>query len=209
MKQNKFQSILAFVINNFGPLLVFYAVNHLYGLKIAIASTVLFTIIEIVYRWRRKEKTTAIFKYSAFMSLVFGAVDLYADQSFLFKYEACVTNLLTAGVFVSSLWSERSIIHDFYEKQTDAKPVSSAMMIYFRWVTLVWVAYFVLKAGAYFWIADHYSLEQGLLIRVILGTASFYALLAISILGGRPIFKALQSKGLLPQDEKAQNTEIV
>jgi len=201
MISQKIRSVIAFIVNNFGPLLVFYSINHLYGLKPAIFGSLLFSIGEISYRAYHKQKTTAIFKYSAAMSLIFGLFDLYAEQSVLFKYEAAVTNFLTAGVFAVSLFAERSMIQDFYEKQPNARPVTAAKLIYFRWLTMVWVAYFLLKVGAYIWLAQEYSLEQGLLIRTVVGSATFYALLALSIFGSPKIFPLLQRYQLLPQDK--------
>lgn len=200
----KIKAAIIFAVSNFGPLIVFFGVNYFLGLKPAIAGSLLFCIAEIVYRFYRKERTTTLFKYTAVTTFVFGAFDLYADNSFLFKYEAVVTNLLTAGVFVASLSSEKSIIQDFYEKQPNAKPMTPVKLVYFRFLTFVWISYFVLKSGIYLWLANQYSLEQGILIRVLIGSVSFYGLLFISIFGSKRLVPVMQRYKWLPQDMAKQ-----
>ena len=196
----KIRALTIFVFNNFGPLVVFYGANHFFGLKPAIACSAVFSILEIGFKLYRKAKITTLFKFSAVMTLIFGAVDLYSRRSFLFKYEASITNIFTAFFFGSTLVAEKSVIQDFYEKGKDPKPMTRDRVAYFRLLTSVWVLYFLLKAGAYFWIARHYSLEQGLAIRTIAGSGSFYAMLFVSIAGSKKIFPALKSFGLFPDD---------
>ena len=91
MNSEKLRGLLKFAFNNFGPVIVFYAVNHFYGLKPAIAVSTIFSVGEIAYKIRKGQKITGMFKFTALITLVFGAVDLYAQQSFLFKYESAVT----------------------------------------------------------------------------------------------------------------------
>jgi hypothetical protein len=50
-------------------------------------------------------------------------------------------------------------------------------------------------------MASNMSLEEGFLARTILGSASFYALLFISIVGSKKIFPLMKQWGLLPEAE--------
>ncbi len=100
------------------------------------------------------------------------------------------------------LAAEKTVIQDFYEKGENPKPVTRDRAAYFRLLTAAWVLYFLAKAGAYFWIARHYSLERGLLLRTIVGSGSFYAMLFISIAGSKKIFAALKGRGLLPEGRR-------
>lgn len=181
-----------FAFNNFTPLIAFYSINHYWGLKSAIAVSVIVTIIEIVYKKNNKKEISILFKYCAGMTLIFGAVDLYAQDSFLFKYESCVTNIITGLFFASSLWRTKPILQDFYEKTPNAKEITPERAVYFRFITKIWVGYFFVKAAAYFWVAQNYTIEQGLVIRTILGSGSFYLMLFLSTAGAKKIIPYLK-----------------
>jgi intracellular septation protein A len=203
MSSEKVRSLLRFAFNNFGPIIVFYGINHFFGLKAAIAISTAFSVGEIVYKIRRGQPITGIFKYTAIITVLFGMVDLCAKQSFLFRYESVVTNVFTGIFFGASIIGEKSVIHEYYENTKNAKPLTRAHIAYFRMLTGVWVVYFFAKAFAYFWIAGRFSLEEGLVIRTLLGSGTFYVMLAVSIYGSRKIFPLLKSWGLLPSAEEA------
>ncbi len=200
--KEKILQLVRFIYNNFTPLVIFYGVNHYFGLKPAILSSVLFTIVEIAQKHFSKKPVTGLFKYTAAMTLVFGLVDLYSKQSFLFKYEAGITNILTGLFFGYSLFAEKTIIQEFYEQRPDAKPIREEMKKFFRFITLIWVTYFFLKAILYFWMASHYSIEQGLILRTLVGSGSMYALIFITSVGGRKLFFLSKRLGLLGVSEQ-------
>jgi intracellular septation protein A len=202
---DKFRTLAKIAFENFGPVLVFYAVNHFYGLKPAIAASILYTTAEIISKVSKNKKLTSLFKFSAIMTLVFGAVDLYSQQIFMFKYEACVSNVFTGLFFGASLFSEKTVLQEFREKSGDSKPVTRDRVAYFKILTAVWTIYFFAKASAYFWMASHMSLEKGLLIRTLLGSMSFYALLLISIFGSKKLFPLMKKWNLLPNSETEES----
>ena len=195
------RSFLRFAFSNFGPVIIFYVINRFYGLKPAIVISTTFSIFEIASKLKRKEKINSLFKFSAAMTVAFGAVDLYSQQSFLFKYEPCVTNIFTGIFFGASLFAKKTVLQEFREKQDFSRPFTRDRVAYFRILTGVWTAYFIVKAAAYFWMASHYSIEEGLLFRSVLGTGSFYGLLFVSIVGSKYVFPILKRSGLLPPAE--------
>ncbi len=184
-----------FALLNFGPILAFYVVNHFYGLKPAIVVCAVYSIGEVIWAYFSGQELTNLFKFTAVMTLIFGVVDLCAQESFLFKYEAAVTNLLTGGFFGATVFGEKTMIQEFFEKSKYAKPVTPELAAYFRFFTLIWTAYFVVKAGIYFWVARHTTIEQGLIMRTLIGNGSFVIMLLISNLGGRRIFLFLRKLG--------------
>jgi uncharacterized membrane protein len=137
------------------------------------------------------------------MTLVFGFADLWLEKSVFFVYEPCVTNLLSAVFFGASLFSKKTIIQEFREsrelkKGTKLKSPEKALIAYFRLLTGIWVAYFILKAGVYFWLASRYSIEETLAIRVVIGSGSLYGFILLSVFGSRFIFPILKRFRLLP-----------
>jgi hypothetical protein len=68
---------------------------------------------------------------------------------------------------------------------------------YFRIFTLVWAAYFLVKAGLYAWIGSNFDLTHAAALRFLIGGGSFYTLLAVSMLGGRALYRLMRWSGLL------------
>lgn len=191
-------SALKYAFTNFGPLIVFYLANHFWGLKPAILVSLAFSIAELSYKFAKKESITPFFKFSAGVTLVFGCVDLYMKGPVFFRFEPAVTNIITGAFFALSLRGGSSVIQDFAKQQIGDKPVTPDLAWYFRMLTWIWVIYFLLKAGFYAWVGARYSLEKAMLIRGLVGNATLYPLMAVSIFGGRPIFLALKKLRLLP-----------
>ena len=191
--------ILLFVSSNFGPLIVFYGANHFYGLRNAILISIVFSIADIGYKLFRKQPLTGFFLFSVLVTLVFGSLDLLIKDSIFFRYEAAITNIITGIYFGLTIWSSKSLIQEFVEKKI-GKPVTDLNAILrLRMITVVWTIYFFIKAGWYVFLSAHYSIEEALLIRTTVGSVSFYALLAISIIYGKKILSFFQERGFLPR----------
>lgn len=187
------------IFSSFGPILVFYISNHFWGLQFAVITSIVWCIGEISYHKILKKPLSTFFKFSAVLTLTFGVIDIYLQQSIFFKYEAAMTNLLVGCYFASTLFSEKSIIREFAEAQGRIpKQISKDGEYYFRFLTLVWAAYSVIKALFYAWVASNYSLEEGLVVRGIIGNSTFYGLLFLSIFGSKPILYVLGRLRLLP-----------
>jgi intracellular septation protein A len=184
-------------LSELGPMIAFYVANHFWGLKPAIALSLTLCAAETFRRLYRGERLSTLFKYSSAMTLAFGIVDLIAQHSFLFRYEASVTNFMTAAFFAGSLRGGKSVLGEFYGKKKDSQPMTPERILFFRWLTCMWVAYFVAKSAAYAWIGARMDIEQALIVRVLVGSASFYALLAFSIFRGRKVYDFLNARGWL------------
>jgi intracellular septation protein A len=204
----KLKKIFSFVFGNFGPLVVFYAANHFCGLMTAIAVSFVFSLGEIAWKLHRKEPLTMMFKYTAAVTLVFGCVDLGFQRSVLFKYEAALTNVFTGIFFASTLRGGTSIIEEAARKQVGDKPFNDDQRWYFRRLTMVWVAYFFLKAAAYAWLASLYSIEKAMAIRAVAGNVTLYGLMGISMFGSRPLLIFMKKHGLLPSQRGANTVKI-
>ncbi len=173
--------LTVYLLKNFGPLIIFYAANHYYGLKPAIVCAIGFTMVEVLYLLVKKQPFSSFFKFSAGMTIVFGLADLILENPMFFKFEPTVTNLVTAFFFGASLWTEKTLIQEFTEKRDGNKEMTAERIQRCRWLTLIWVGYFFVKAIIYFFVAEKYSIEEALLIRSTYGTISFYILLGWSI----------------------------
>ncbi len=200
----KFKSSLTFAFANFGPLIVFYALNHFFGLRAAILSTLVFTAIDWAIRKAKKEKLGSFYIYSVVITVVFGCFDLYLNKSIFFKFEAALTNFLMAAVFGVSLFGEKTLIQRIAEETKHPSmpngaviPSTPEVALMLKIFTVAWTLYFALKAVLYVWLASIYSLERFLVIRTIIGNVSLGAMALLSVVCGKPLFKLISRRRAL------------
>ena len=187
-----------YLFTNFGPLIIFATANHYLGEKKAITLSVIYSVIEIGLQRMRGEPLTPFFIFSAATTLIFGGIDIYLPHSFLFKYEASLSNIITGVFFVVGAYGEKPLIQQFAERSRKTMEMTPELTRYFFLFTFVWAGYFFLKAAVYAWLAfQPISIEKLMIIRTIIGSVSFYALLGISIFGGRHFFLFFKKLGLL------------
>ncbi len=198
----KITSALIFIFSNFGPLVIFSFANHFFGLKIAIAASLVFLIAEVLYQKSKKKPISEFFIFSAVTSIVFGVVDLTLTEAVLFNYEAVITNVITGFFFIYGAFKKKPLIQEFAEKREKFKNGTSPDLIhFFRIFTLVWATYFFMKAAFYVWVAAQpISTEEKIAIRSTIGGGSLYALIALSTFGGRRMFHFFKRLGWLPEN---------
>jgi intracellular septation protein A len=182
-------AIGSFALSEFGPLIAFWVVVLLFGVKAAIAVSVSVILLDGAYKlWRRKPITRLYIVVSA-LTLGFGAIDLYVATPFMLVYEAPITNALTGAAFVVGAFGEKPMLEEVAEQRPGADfPRIPEVRRFFRLFTLVWAAYFFLKAAAYLYIAAHWPLTQAMAIRSVGGSISLGVMIALSTTQGRRLF---------------------
>lgn len=192
---------LRFLLLEFGPLLLFYAVKVGRDLKSAILVGMVYSFIYMAYRWFKKWEISPFLIFSTGLILLFGVMDLYSEDVFFFKFEAAMTNLFFAVFFGLSLTKKRTpIILDFAQRQgqVSQERIDKDLLYFFKLLTLIWVIYYVVKAVTYIWIGYHFDFDQGLYYRTVYGNLTFYFLLGFSLLGGKIFYRFLFRLKLLP-----------
>ena len=181
-------------------MIVFIAVSHFFGTKAAIASSMVVIALGIADRVMRKRRFETLFIVSAVQTLVFGGIDLVSDQPFMLRFEAVISNLVTAGVFLGSLFRPTSMVEEIVERQKSRSFSDRPdLRRFFQILTLIWVGYFLLKAMLYLWLGMVLPLEQAMEWRATLGTASLMAMIGLSIVGTKFLYQVLYKLGWLPR----------
>ncbi len=194
----RFKSVARFVLAEFGPLIVFWALALTLGVKAAIAGALVTILLDSGFRLYRRRPFTRLYLLVATLTLAFGAVDLWAASPFLLVYEAPISNLLTGAAFVVGAFGAKPMVQELAEARPGAAlPQTEEMRRFFRLFTLIWAAYFVLKALAYLWIAVTLPLTQALALRSIGGAISLGLMIALSVTQGRRLFLAFRWLGWL------------
>lgn len=195
---SRLAELLGFVYENFAPLVVFAAVNRAAGLRAGIAAAIVFSIVDVAVRLARGKSVTRLYAFCFVTTLLFGAIDLYATDPFIFRYESVATNLLTAGFFGITLFRGKPLIEELAEKTTSPEKMARADVREYLWVlTLVWTLYFVAKAAVYGWVSYRYSIEEAMAFRASVGTVSIAALLFGERLLRPLVIRGLRAVGLV------------
>ena len=181
---------LSAAFTGFGPVIVYYAVLHFFGMRSAIICALAFTVLEIARRRIKKETVPPFFLFTAAMTIVFGCIDLSLQTSVLFRFESVLNNVMLGIYFGVTLYGSKTIIQQFAEMNgpTD-RPMTEAAVEWFRICTAAWTVYFFLRAAVFFYIGMNFGIEQGLVLRLIIGNVTNYLLLAVSIFGRRPVMR--------------------
>ena len=200
----RLKKIAAFSAANFGPLLVFYGINALWGLRAAIAGTLVTTAVEIFVTLRRGEKPTGFFIFSVIVTVGFGIVDLCLVNAVLFKFEPALTNIVTGGFFGFTALQKRPLLVQMAEKSGRIKaPLNDDAVFYFRVFTLIWTVYFFVKAWMYYDLAlVAKDVNEILFGRFWLGNGSMLVMLAASLLGGKYLALGLRRLKLMPSQRQ-------
>ena len=198
----KLAAAARFVLAEFGPLIVFWALALTLSVKPAILGSILFIVADAAWRWRRGLAFTRLYLLTSGLTLVFGAIDLAATSPFMLKYEAAVTNVATGAAFVLGAMGEKPIIQEVAEQRGEVLPTTREIHAYFRLFTLAWAAYFFVKAAFYVWIVWTLPLLQAMALRSVVGAISLGLMIAVSATQGRRLFFLCRRLGLLPKPDE-------
>ena len=195
---------LRFVGESFGPLVVFYACEHLFGLLAAIISGIVFGVALVVLQLARDKKVSPFTAFIATSVVAFGALDLHYQTGFFVKLEPALGNAATGVFFLGSVVLGRPVIIELAERAAGRK-LDHARRYLVGW-TIAWGLFFFLRTGIYVWMAYNVTLDRALAVRAILGPLSFGAMFALEIPLRKILFRkrvpepapALASPGIEP-----------
>jgi len=190
-----------FVLAEFGPLIVFWALALTLGVKLAIAGSLVAILADATWRQLKGHAFTRLYLLTSGLTLVFGAIDLSATSPFMLKYEAAVTNVATGAAFVMGAMGEKPIIQEVAEQRGESFVATREIRAFFRLFTLAWAAYFFLKAALYVWMVWTLPMLEALALRSVIGSISLGAMILVSVTQGRRLFFLCRRLGLLPKPE--------
>ena len=192
-----------FALAEFGPLIVFWTLAATLGVKPAILGSILFIVGDAGWRKLKRLKFTRLYLLTSGLTLVFGLVDLASTSPFMLKYEAVITNAATALAFVAGAMGEKPIIQEVAEQRGETFVATEEVRAYFRLFTLVWAAYFFLKAIFYLWAVWTLPMLEAMALRSVAGSVSLGLMIPVSSTQGRRLFFLCRRLGLLPKPEQA------
>ena len=198
---DKIRGAARFVATEFGPLIAFWLLAATLGVKPAIAGSLAVIIADAIWRRARGLAVTRLYLLSSGLTLVFGAIDLLSVKPFILQYESVVTNIATGIAFIIGAYGEKPLIQEAAEQRQGAFPDTAEVRRFFQLFTLLWAAYFFLKAAFYLWVAATTPLMQAMAIRSVVGSSSLAVMILLSASQGRRLFFLCRRLGLLPAPE--------
>ncbi len=197
----KLAAAARFVLAEFGPLIVFWALALTLGVKPAILGSILAIVADAVWRRRKGVAFTRLYLLTSGLTLVFGAIDLAATSPFMLKYEAAVTNVATGVAFVAGALGEKPIIQEVAVQRGETFVATPEIRAFFRLFTLAWAAYFFVKAAFYVWMVWTLPLLEAMALRSAVGSLSLGLMIAVSATQARRLFFLCRRLGLLPKPD--------
>lgn len=199
---------IRWLLINFGVLILFKLTKHFWGLQWAIGVSMVYAVAEIAWLKTRKQAITPFMLFSLVVVLVFGALDLWLANEFFMKLESGIMNLIMAGVFGISLFREKSVVEELAEHQGRiSKEKTPDKTFFFRLITSIWFLYYILRAVGFTWMNFVMPDGESFILKTLLGTASFYVLLAASIGLSGQLWNLLLKLRLMPSTRQKPMTE--
>ena len=181
----------------FGGLLVFWTLVMVVDVKSAIAGAMAFILLDALRLWRGGAGFSRLWLLSSILTAVFGAIDLSSAAPFMLAYEAVFTNAATGLAFLAGMGGDKPMVQVLAEQRSGPYPADDEIRRFFQIFTLLWAAYFFLKAGLYFWAAWTLPLTEAMGVRTLAGPISLVALTALSVSHGERLFLLCKRLGLL------------
>jgi intracellular septation protein A len=200
----KLVAVARFALAAFGPLIVFWLLALTLGVKAAILGSIVFILVDAIWRWRKGLAFTRLYLLVSALTLTFGFVDLVSTSPFMLKYEAAVSNIATGIAFVVGALGEKPILQEVAEQRGESFVVTNEIRAFFRLFTLVWAAYFFLKAALFLWMAWTMPMLEAMALRSAIGGVSLGLMIAVSTTQGRRLFFLCRRFGLLPKPTPAE-----
>jgi intracellular septation protein A len=194
-------AVARFALAEFGPLIVFWTLATTLGVKPAILASILFIVADAAWRRLKGLTFTRLYLLVSALTLVFGLIDLASTSPFMLKYEAAISNAATGLVFVAGALGDKPIMQEAAEQRGHSFVVTKEIRAFFRLFTLVWAAYFFLKAALFAWMAWTMPMLEAMALRSVIGGVSLGLMIAISATQGRRLFFLCRRLGLLPKPE--------
>lgn len=159
---------------DFGPLLVFFAVNYGFGIFYATASLMVTMPIAIFISWRVRKALSPMLWISGLLVLVFGGLTLYLQDERFIKIKPTIIFSLFGLVLLGGLIKGKPLIK--YLLDSAFPPIAHR-----GWMMLSrnWMLYFLAMAGANEFVWRTFSTDTWVAVKTFgYVTASFLFMMA-------------------------------
>jgi intracellular septation protein A len=176
--------ILGGIFEGFGPLIVFYACEHLWGLLAAIISGIAVGGVLVAWQVVKERRVSSLTAFMAASVLIFGGLDLRYQTGFFVKLEPALGNTACGLFLLGSIALDRGVFANLAERYSGRSLAAWQRKMLFR-LTLVWGVFFLLRALGFVWMAYHLTVDQAMFWRATLGNAAYGVVIAAGAIYAR------------------------
>lgn len=80
------------------PVVLFFVVEEVYGTWWGLVAAIVWAVLECVYEWFKNRKVSEITLVSSGLVIVLGGVGAWLDESFLFKFQPVIMEVIFVGI---------------------------------------------------------------------------------------------------------------
>jgi uncharacterized membrane protein len=175
-----------FVGKNFATPIAFFVVFESAGPRPAIAVAVAIALGQLALHLVLRHRISPFFLTASAFTVLFGSMDFLVAEPQFFKLEPFAENVAIGILFAVTVALGKPIALWFAQAlpafiRPELGPDAEE---YLRKVTLGWIAYFILKALLFLWLAYQVDLGQLILLRSAIGGATL-----VLMLGGEVFYR--------------------
>ena len=134
------QSVVAKLVVELGPLLIFFGVNAAYGIFAGTAAFMVTTVAALAYAWWRYHKIPVMPLVSAVIVLAFGGLTLYLRDDTFIKLKPTIVYTMFAVLLLAGLAMKKPVLALLFG------PVFNLTDEGWRKLTVRWAVFFVAMA---------------------------------------------------------------
>ena len=155
------QSPQRFVVE-FGPLLLFFAVNAFYGIYAGTAVLVASTLAAVGYTWVTSRRIPKVLAFGCAAVALFGALTLIFEDETFIKVKPTAVSLIIAGGLLLGLLLKRNPLKALLGETMSLELADRD----WRLLTWLWIAMFATLAAANEWAWRHLTTDGWVAFKV-------------------------------------------
>jgi intracellular septation protein len=144
------RSSMQFVVDLL-PVIAFFIAYKLAGIYIATAVLIVGVLVQTLVSWIRFRKVSPMLLTTAGLVLLFGGLTLYLHDATFIKWKPTIVNWLFAVVFLASHFVRGPTV---IQRMLGENVTLAAAD--WTWLSVAWVAFFVLSGGLNLYVAYNY-----------------------------------------------------
>ncbi len=142
------------VIIDFLPVVIFFVVYKLSDIYLAVTATAVASLLTFGYTWMRTRKIQNLQLVSLIIILIAAGLTLFFRDDTFIRWKPTLINGLFAIVFAASLATRTPLAERLFGSQINCTPVV------WRNLTVSWTVFFLVCAGANYYVAFVYEVKQ-------------------------------------------------
>ena len=167
------------IMMDFGPLLIFFAVNYFYGIFAATASLMATMPIAMAWSWKTRKHIPPMMWVSVILVLIFGGLTIYLQDERFIKIKPTIIFTMFGAVLFGGLLFKKPMIKYVFEAAFPPMDPRGWTVL-----TVAWGGFFLFKAGLNEFVWRNFSTDAWVTFKTFgfLGLTFLFVFLQLPII---------------------------